>query len=671
MPLNDTIFKRLEKATKQERKDIYNALQLNFDDSDSVISEKYRSAAGHSVVNVFRGKHDLPYKQILIDVVDKLKPDRGWTDFRLNDQYSEEHIENKILEYLTIQFEKEMNKLSPKERKNKEKKLIKEMINKGYTQTQASIFATAFVSGSVGIGLASTVTLSIFYSGFFSSIGAAIFGINSAILVASGTGVGAAVALPLLLATLGDTAYRKTIPTTLEFIKIRMRIDSQQKENNNMENSPLSSSDTKSSATYEYGTEYHCNKCGRIKTVYFENGFLHCAYCHKEIPSPRNSKNEGDQMKASKAFEELKKFIGLISLKKEIEEEIKIVQYQREKDNENLYKQRRKGQSQHLIFLGNPGTGKTEVARVMGEIYKELGVLDKGHFNEYSRKDLVAAYEGQTALKTKKKIDDSLGGIMFIDEAYSLYTGYEDKYGLEAIDTIVKYMEDYRDKFILIVAGYQDEMINFLSSNPGLESRFRKKFVFPDYSDLELFEIGIKFFKDQALTLSEPAETAFKNIIKDKKKNYNARGIRMLVDSAIRCLDLRMASTSKAERLSKRNLILDIDFKVDDSKDEFNVSFLKIQLMIELIWSDESVHESERFFIEQLIKFSTLTEANKEILHLQINKRTMNDSEIFTIFDSIDDRDDFLLDLEKLAKIDGILNEKEMKFINKLQNRRG
>ena len=121
MPLNDTIFKRLEQATKQERKDIYNALQLDFDDSNEVISEQYRAAAGHSLMNVFRGKHDLPYKQILIDVVDKLKPEKGWTDFTINDQYSEEHIENKILEYLTIQFEKEMNKLSPKERKNKEK----------------------------------------------------------------------------------------------------------------------------------------------------------------------------------------------------------------------------------------------------------------------------------------------------------------------------------------------------------------------------------------------------------------------------------------------------------------------------------------------------------------------------------------------------------------------
>lgn len=434
-----------------------------------------------------------------------------------------------------------------------------------------------------------------------------------------------------------------------------------------------SSVDTKSSAVYEHGTPYQCKKCGTVKSVYFEYGLLYCAYCHQTIFSQTKSDNKTykqdiKEVKTQiKAIDKLNEFIGLNSIKKEIEEEIKIVQYQK---SEGIFEDRRKGQSQHLIFLGNPGTGKTEIARIIGDVYKELGVLDKGHFIECSRKDFISGFQGQSDKKTNKRLEEALGGVMFIDEAYSLYQD-NDNYSSEAIDTLVKFMEDNRDKFILIVAGYPDKMKNFLKSNPGLESRFRKTIIFPDYTDTELYKIGLKFFRDQKLTLSSSAEIGFKKILENKKKTYNARDIRMLVDSTIKCLDLRMASTTKAERISKKNLILDIDLKIDNSTDEFSVSFFKIQLMIELIWSDELVHESERFFIEQLIKFSRLTEANKETLFSQINERKMNDSEIFTIFDSIDDREEFILDLQKLANIDGIINEKEMKFINILKNKRG
>ncbi len=226
MPKNDTIFKRLEQATKQEKIDICAALKLDGDNySNKTISEVYRSAGGHSFLNIFRDVDDLPYKQILVDVADKVKPGLGWTKFKLTDKYSEEYIEDKIIEYLKIQFEKEINSLSPEKRKAKEKELIEELKRKGYTQAQASLFAATIVSGSAGFGLASAVTLSIFYSGFFSSIFATVFGVNSALLAASGTGVGAIVALPLLVGTLGNPAYRKIIPTTIEFIKIRMRLD--------------------------------------------------------------------------------------------------------------------------------------------------------------------------------------------------------------------------------------------------------------------------------------------------------------------------------------------------------------------------------------------------------------------------------------------------------------
>jgi|JI10StandDraft_1071094.scaffolds.fasta_scaffold533675_2 uncharacterized protein YaaW (UPF0174 family) len=221
----DTIIKRLEQSTKQERKDLCKALKLESDDSNIAISAEYRAVAGHSFMNIFRGKHDLPYKQILIDVADKLSPDMGWTNFTLNDKYTEEDIENEIMEYLKNKIEKEMSKLSPAKRKEKEKDLLEALTKKGFTQAQANAFASVIAGGSVGVGLAGATTMSIFYSGFFSSIWATIFGVNSTLLAASGTGVGAVVAAPLLFASLANPAYRKTIPTTIEFIRIRMRID--------------------------------------------------------------------------------------------------------------------------------------------------------------------------------------------------------------------------------------------------------------------------------------------------------------------------------------------------------------------------------------------------------------------------------------------------------------
>lgn len=435
-----------------------------------------------------------------------------------------------------------------------------------------------------------------------------------------------------------------------------------------------SSVDTKSSAVYEHGTPYQCKKCGTVKSVYSEYGLLYCAYCHQTIFSQTKSDNKTykqdiKEVKTEiKAIDKLNEFIGLTSIKKEIEEEIKIVQYQK---SEGIFAERRKGQSQHLIFLGNPGTGKTEIAKLLGEVYKELEVLEKGHFTESTRKDFISGFVGNSDKKTNKKLEESLGGILFIDEAYSLFQGKDDSYGLEAIDTLVKFMEDNRDKFILIVAGYPDKMKNFLKSNPGLESRFRKTIIFPDYTDTELYQIGLKFFRDQKLTLSPSAEIGFKKILENKKKSYNARDIRTLVDSTIKCLDLRMASTTKAERKSKKNLILDIDLRIEDTTDQFNVSFFKIQIMIALILSDGLLHELEMFFIDQLIKFSTFSEVEKNTLLSQMENSNIDDATLFTIFNNIEDREEFLLDLEKLATIDGTVNEKENIFINKLRSKRG
>lgn len=158
---------------------------------------------------------------------------------------------------------------------------------------------------------------------------------------------------------------------------------------------------------------------------------------------------------------------------------------------------------QHMVFMGNPGTGKTTVARLLGKIYQSFGLLRRGHLIEVSRPELVAGYVGQTALKTTDRIKDALDGILFIDEAYSLTGNGPNDFGHEAVDTIVRAMEDYRDRLVVIVAGYPDEMEDFLQSNPGLRSRFTRPIFFPDYSIAELSQILANLAESESYILPE------------------------------------------------------------------------------------------------------------------------------------------------------------------------
>ncbi len=183
----------------------------------------------------------------------------------------------------------------------------------------------------------------------------------------------------------------------------------------------------------------------------------------------------------------LKSLIGLDAVKATVQELANIAQVYKLRAEKGM---QRPPLTRHLVFTGNPGTGKTTVARILGEIYSQFGVLSKGHFVEVDRADLVAEYLGQTAPKTTKAVQSALGGILFIDEAYSLVPeGRSDVYGQEAINTLLKMMEDHREDLVVIVAGYQDEMARFIASNPGLKSRFGRKIHFEDYSASELVEI--------------------------------------------------------------------------------------------------------------------------------------------------------------------------------------
>ena len=202
--------------------------------------------------------------------------------------------------------------------------------------------------------------------------------------------------------------------------------------------------------------------------------------------------------------------------------------------------------SLHCVFTGNPGTGKTTVARILAGIYKDLGILKSGHLVETDRSGLVAEYVGQTAVKTNKIIDEALDGVLFIDEAYSLVQGGKEDYGSEAIATLLKRMEDDRDRLVVILTGYTNEIETFINSNPGLRSRFNRYIHFDDYSAEELFKIFLLNAEKNEYKLTEEAKTflskKLEEVIKNKQKDFgNARYIRNLFEKTIEAQANRLA----------------------------------------------------------------------------------------------------------------------------------
>ena len=266
-------------------------------------------------------------------------------------------------------------------------------------------------------------------------------------------------------------------------------------------------------------------------------------------------------------YKELDELIGLARVKKEVRSLANFVKLQKQREAQGLKTAK---VSFHLVFYGSPGTGKTTVARIVGRIYKDLGVLKKGHTVETDRGGLVAKYMGQTALKTDTVIQQALDGVLFIDEAYALVPegGGGQDYGQEAISTLLKRMEDYRDRLVVIIAGYKDEMQRFIDSNPGLQSRFNRYIDFPDYSGMELADIFKMYMKKNQYTLAPDAEEflieRFEYAVAHKDRNFgNARYARNVFEKSIQSQANRLAGQSN---LSKMELT---ELTIDDLKDGF------------------------------------------------------------------------------------------------------
>lgn len=265
-------------------------------------------------------------------------------------------------------------------------------------------------------------------------------------------------------------------------------------------------------------------------------------------------------------LDELNSLIGLKNVKQQIDNLIRYQTVQQMRRERGLNSQKN---TLHMAFIGNPGTGKTTVARIVGHIYKKIGLLSKGHFIEVSRTDLIAGYQGQTALKVKKVIDKAKGGVLFIDEAYSITENdHSDSYGRECLTELTKALEDYRDDLVVIVAGYTEPMNVFFDSNPGLKSRFNTFIEFGDYSEEELIDIISYICKQNDYKLDKELVCELKDFFAveiSKKEEYfaNARLARNIYDDLVMNHAKRVYSIDNPSDDDLSVLLTD-DFKVKE-----------------------------------------------------------------------------------------------------------
>ncbi|MDS0526588.1 AAA family ATPase [Clostridium sp. SHJSY1] len=275
-------------------------------------------------------------------------------------------------------------------------------------------------------------------------------------------------------------------------------------------------------------------------------------------------KLEEDLRTLPELLNDLNELIGLKNVKEKINDLIILQKVQKMRRDKNLHTTK---STLHLAFTGNPGTGKTTVARIVGRIYKQIGLLSIGNFVEVSRTDLIAGYQGQTALKVKKVIEKAKGGVLFIDEAYSITENdHSDSYGRECLTELTKALEDYRDDLVVIVAGYTEPMNKFFDSNLGLKSRFNTFIEFEDYKAEELEEILITMCRNNDYALSEKLKINIRSFLEkqvtNKDENFaNGRMVRNIYDDLVmnharRVVDIENVSREELSIITDRDFIL-------------------------------------------------------------------------------------------------------------------
>jgi stage V sporulation protein K len=278
-----------------------------------------------------------------------------------------------------------------------------------------------------------------------------------------------------------------------------------------------------------------------------ENEWLERLDPRKPTPQPRSL----DELQA-----ELDSLVGLESIKEQVRALLAFLQVQGQRLQHGLPEV---ATSQHLVFLGNPGTGKTTIARLLAQMYRAMGLLKKGHLVEVDRAGLVGEYVGMTAIKTDRAVHRALDGVLFIDEAYALARPGNARgvdFGQEAIETLLKRMEDHRHRLVVIVAGYPRLMNEFLDSNPGLRSRFSRELSFPDYSDEELVAITGRFAEQSEYRLAGEASDELRRIFQQAQRGEgfgNARYARTLFEQALNAQALRLAGAG-LDRLDPEEL---------------------------------------------------------------------------------------------------------------------
>jgi len=265
---------------------------------------------------------------------------------------------------------------------------------------------------------------------------------------------------------------------------------------------------------------------------------------------PEGQQTEEKKPDLDELLSEMDELVGLDEVKKEVRNLINLMKVRKLREENGLPNT---AMSLHMVFMGNPGTGKTTIARLLGGMYAAIGVLNRGQLVEVDRSGLVAGYVGQTAIKTREVINSALGGVLFIDEAYSLSGGGEQDFGREAIETLLKAMEDHRDDLIVIVAGYDGPMEKFINSNPGLESRFNRYFHFPDYNGGQLYRIFLSRCEKNSYRLSEPAqkeaEQIFNEMYENRSDNFgNGRDVRNFFEDTVIRQSNRLAAMEAPAR---------------------------------------------------------------------------------------------------------------------------